>query len=73
MHAFLDRPDIRLLETASAAFLDRPDIRLLETASAVAVLGDYGGTEMVAKLTGIDPDAVSGMMDALDLAGLLAG
>ncbi|WP_069744233.1 LuxR family transcriptional regulator [Streptomyces sp. EN23] len=53
------------------AFLDRPDIRLLETASAVAVLGDYGGTEMVAKLTGIDPDAVSGMMDALDLAGLL--
>ncbi|CAM5357213.1 hypothetical protein SBADM41S_09405 [Streptomyces badius] len=26
---------------------------------------------MVAKLTGIDPDAVSGMMDALDLAGLL--
>ena len=53
------------------AFLDRPDIRLLETASAVAILGDYGGTEMVAKLTGIDPDAVSGMMDALDLAGLL--
>ncbi|MFC8595984.1 helix-turn-helix transcriptional regulator [Streptomyces atroolivaceus] len=53
------------------AFLDRPDIKLLETASAVAVLGDYGGTEMVAKLTGIDPDAVKGMMDALDLAGLL--
>lgn len=54
--------------------LDRPDLTLLDVAAGVAVLGggaDAGGVGLLAKLVGIDPEAVADVLDALAAGGLL--
>ncbi|MFE5842432.1 AAA family ATPase [Streptomyces niveus] len=53
------------------AFLDRPDTQLLEVTAALAVLGGHGGPEQIAKLSGVHPQAVTTLLDALGHAGLL--
>ncbi|MEV0775463.1 AAA family ATPase [Streptomyces sp. NPDC050433] len=53
------------------AFLDRPDTKLLEVTAALAVLGGRSGSEQIAKLTDVHPQAVTTLLDALAHAGLL--
>lgn len=53
------------------AFLDRPDTKLLEVTAALAVLGGHSGSEQIAKLSGVHPQAVTTLLDALGHAGLL--
>ncbi|MEU8250464.1 AAA family ATPase [Nonomuraea sp. NPDC048916] len=55
------------------AFLHRSEDHLLDVATALAVLGECGDAELIAKLTGIDADAVVDVLAVLEQGGLLAG
>jgi DNA-binding CsgD family transcriptional regulator len=54
------------------AFLHRSDDSLPGVAAAAAVLGEHSDVELIAKLTGIDTESVTDILDALDQGGLLA-
>ncbi|MFG1944137.1 AAA family ATPase [Nonomuraea sp. NPDC048826] len=55
------------------AFLHRSADHLLDVATALAVLGECGDADLVAKLTGIDADTVMDLLTVMDDGGLLEG